>query len=117
MALAAVVAVDVVCHESAGGAHRVRALLAHLRDLAAVVNAVGLHDGELHVLVLVFDALRLGVVLLLALLAPPAQAENKVKGALLLDVVVGERAAVLQLLASEDEALLVRRDALLVLDL
>jgi hypothetical protein len=36
---------------------------------------------------------------------------------LLLDVVVGERAAVLELLAREDEALLVRRDALLVLDL
>ena len=38
------------------------------------------------------------------------------EGRLLLDVVVGERAAVLELLAGEDEALLVRRDALLVLD-
>ncbi len=37
--------------------------------------------------------------------------------ALLLDVVVRERAAVLELLAREDEALLVGRDALLVLDL
>ena len=36
---------------------------------------------------------------------------------LLLDVVVGERAAVLELLAREDEALLIRRNALLVLDL
>ncbi len=35
----------------------------------------------------------------------------------LLDVVVGERAAVLELLAGEDQALLVGRDALLVLDL
>ena len=35
---------------------------------------------------------------------------------LLLDVVVGERAAVLELFAGENEALLVRRDALLVLD-
>jgi len=40
-----------------------------------------------------------------------------VKGGLLLDVVVLQRAAILQLLAREDEALLVRRDALLVLDL
>jgi hypothetical protein len=40
-----------------------------------------------------------------------------VQGGLLLDVVVGESAAVLELLAGEDEALLVRRDALLVLDL
>ena len=36
---------------------------------------------------------------------------------LLLDVVVRQRAAVLQLLAGEDQALLLRRDALLVLDL
>ena len=36
---------------------------------------------------------------------------------LLLDVVVAERAVVLELLAGNDEALLVGRDALLVLDL
>ena len=46
-----------------------------------------------------------------------AQAQDQVQRALLLDVVVGEGAAVLQLLAGEDEALLVRGDALLVLDL
>jgi len=40
-----------------------------------------------------------------------------VEGGLLLDVVVRERAPVLQLLPREDEALLIGRDALLVLDL
>jgi len=40
-----------------------------------------------------------------------------VEGGLLLDVVVRKSAAVLELLASEDQALLVRGDALLVLDL
>jgi hypothetical protein len=40
-----------------------------------------------------------------------------VEGRLLLDVVVAKSAAILQLLAGEDEALLVGRDALLVLDL
>ncbi|KAM0883050.1 hypothetical protein ACQ4PT_031880 [Festuca glaucescens] len=45
------------------------------------------------------------------------EAQNQVEGGLLLDVVVSEGPAVLQLLASEDEALLVRGDALLVLDL
>jgi len=40
-----------------------------------------------------------------------------VKGRLLLDVVVGESAAVLELLAREDETLLVGRDAFLILDL
>jgi len=36
---------------------------------------------------------------------------------LLLDVIVGESATVLKLLAGKDQALLVRRNALLVLDL
>jgi hypothetical protein len=48
---------------------------------------------------------------------PTAQAQHQVKCRLLLDVVVRQRAAVLQLLAREDQALLIRRDALLVLDL
>ena len=39
----------------------------------------------------------------------------QVKGGLLLDVVVGQGPAVLQLLAGKDEPLLVGRDALLVL--
>uniref|UniRef100_A0A453SVC4 Uncharacterized protein n=1 Tax=Aegilops tauschii subsp. strangulata TaxID=200361 RepID=A0A453SVC4_AEGTS len=43
--------------------------------------------------------------------------EHQVEGGLLLDVVVSEGAAILKLLASKDETLLVRRDALLVLDL
>ena len=46
-----------------------------------------------------------------------SQPQHQVQGAFLLDVVVRKRAAVLQLLACEDQALLVRRDALLVLDL
>ncbi|KAM0910373.1 hypothetical protein ACQ4PT_014204 [Festuca glaucescens] len=45
------------------------------------------------------------------------EAEHQVKGRLLLDVVVRQGAAILKLLTSEDEALLVRRDALLILDL
>jgi hypothetical protein len=46
-----------------------------------------------------------------------AQTEDEMQGRLLLDVVVGERAAVLELLAGEDEALLVRGNAFLILDL
>ena len=44
------------------------------------------------------------------------EAENEVKGGLLLDVVVSKGAAVLKLLAGEDQTLLIRGDALLVLD-
>jgi hypothetical protein len=40
-----------------------------------------------------------------------------VKGALLLDVVVRQSAAILKLLAGENETLLVRRNSLLVLNL
>jgi len=40
-----------------------------------------------------------------------------VKSGLLLDVVVAESAAILELLAGEDETLLIRGDTLLVLDL
>ncbi len=45
------------------------------------------------------------------------EAEHQVEGGLLLDVVVRQRASILQLLASEDQTLLVRRNAFLVLDL
>jgi hypothetical protein len=117
-ALAAVVAVEVVGHEGAGAAVGVGALLAEAGHLAGgVVHLVELEEGELDLLVLVLDLLGLGVRLLLALLGAAAEAEHQVESGLLLDVVVGEGAAVLELLAGEDEALLVRRDALLVLDL
>ena len=46
-----------------------------------------------------------------------AKAEDEVESRLLLDVVVRKGAAVLELLAGEDETLLIRGDALLVLDL
>ena len=45
------------------------------------------------------------------------EAENQVQGRLLLDVVVAESPAVLELLTSEDQALLVGRNTLLVLNL
>merc|ERR1712039_493328 len=53
----------------------------------------------------------------LGLLAASTKTEDEVESRFLLDVVVGEGTAVLELLAGEDEALLVGRDALLVLDL
>jgi len=45
------------------------------------------------------------------------ETENQMEGGLLLNVVVRERTAVLELLASEDQALLIRGNTLLVLDL
>ena len=46
-----------------------------------------------------------------------AETEHQVQGGFLLDVVVTEGAAIFKLLASEDQTLLIGRDALLVLDL
>merc|ERR1711920_431870 len=45
------------------------------------------------------------------------ESENQMESTLLLDVVVGESSSVLQLLASEDQPLLIWGDSLLVLDL
>lgn len=60
------------------------------------------------------DLLGGGVDLLLALLGTTTEAEHEVEGGLLLDVVVREGAAVFELLAGEDQALLVGGDTLLV---
>merc|ERR1719262_1952218 len=46
-----------------------------------------------------------------------AEPQDQVERGLLLDVIVAQRAPVLQLLAGEDQALLIRWDALFVLDL
>jgi len=46
-----------------------------------------------------------------------SQSEDQVKGRLLLDVVVAEGSSIFELLAGEDESLLIGRDSLLVLDL
>ena len=45
-----------------------------------------------------------------------AKAKNQVKGGLFLDVVVGKRASIFELLASEDQALLIWRNTFLVLN-
>jgi len=45
------------------------------------------------------------------------QAQHQVQSALLLNVVIGQRPAILQLLTCKNQTLLVRRNALLVLDL
>ena len=60
------------------------------------------------------DLLGGGVDLLLALLGTTTQTEHQVEGRLLLDVVVGQGAAILELLAGENETLLVRGNSLLV---
>ena len=114
VAATAVLAVVHGSHEDTGTALGLGALAAETLDLAIAVNLVVLEHSELGLLALVLDLLGGGVDLLLALLTTTTEAEDEVKSALLLDVVVGEGTAILELLASEDQALLVRGDTLLV---
>jgi hypothetical protein len=113
VALSAVLAVLVGGHEDTGTALVRWALTTETGDLAVVIDLVVLEDGELNLLVLVSDLLWGGVVLLLAFLAShtSTKAEDEMEGGLLLNVVVREGAAILELLASEDQALLIGRDS------
>jgi hypothetical protein len=114
VAATAVLAVVHGSHEDTSTALGLGALAAETLDLAVTVDLVVLEDSELGLLALVLDLLGGGVDLLLPLLATTTQAQDQVEGRLLLDVVVRKGAAVLELLASEDETLLVRGNALLV---
>ena len=116
MALAAVVTIFVGSHEDSGTAGLAGALTAQTVDLAVFVDLVVLEDGEFDLLPLVLDLLGGGVILLLALLGATTEAQHQVQSGLLLDVVVGQGAAIFQLLAGEDQTLLIWRDALLILD-
>lgn len=93
------------------------ALSAKTLDLSITIDLVVLENSQLGLLALVLDLLWGSVNLLLALLGTSTETEDEMKGRLLLDVVVGKGTAVLELLAGEDQALLVGGDSFLVLDL
>merc|ERR1719495_2706194 len=115
--LATVLPVEVGSHEDTGSTFLGSTLAPQTVDLAVVINLVVFEYGELDLLMLVLDLLGGGVVLLLPLLATTPESEHKVESGLLLDVVIRQGPAILQLLASEDQPLLVRGDSLLVLNL
>lgn len=110
VALAAVLSVLVLCHEAAL-ARRVLARTAQSSHLAVRIDLVVLQHSKFDLLVHVRFLLGGRVGFLFVLLATTAQSEDEVERRLLLDVVIRERATVLELLAGEDEALLVRGDA------
>jgi hypothetical protein len=115
VALPAVLTVVHRSHKDASSAFLGRALSPQSLDFPVPINLVVLEDCQLGLLALVFDLLRGGVDLLLALLGTAAKSEDEVKSRLLLDVVVGQGAPVFELLAGEDQTLLVRRNSFLVL--
>ena len=113
--LPAVLTVAVSGHEDAGSTLLGWTLASQTVDLPIIIHLVVLQNGKLHLSVLVLDLLGGGVVLLLPLLGTTPEPEHKVKCALLLDVVVGQSASILQLFPSKDQPLLVRGNPLLIL--
>merc|ERR1712138_53998 len=101
VALAAVLAVEVLGHEDTSTALLGGALTTHAGHLVGVIDGVVLEHVKLDLLLGVLDLLGLGVGLLLALLAASTETEHEVQGGLLLDVVILEGAAILELLAGE----------------
>merc|ERR1712093_675598 len=87
--------------------HRSKGLRLQIRHYASKSSWTEFLYKVLHSLTLSYDSL----------LHATTQAQHQVERGLLLDVVVGERASVFQLFASEDKTLLVRRDTLFVLNL
>jgi len=86
--LSAGVTVGVVGHEDSGAADLGWALTTETGDLSVVVNLIVLQHSQLDLLLLMLVLLWSGVNLLLSLLSTTTEAEDKVEGGLLLDVVV-----------------------------
>merc|ERR1712055_432477 len=116
-ALSAVLTVLVVGHEDTATAVLAGTLTPQPGDFSLVTDLVILQGSKLDFLMLVLNLLGGSVILRLALLAATTKAEDQVQGGLFLDVVVGQSAAILQLLAGKDQSLLIWGDALLALDL
>ena len=101
-------------HEDAGTTVLGRTFPPQPLDLPIPVDLVVLEHGQLALLALMLDLLGRRVDLLLALLGAAAETQDEVQGRFFLDVVVAQGAAVFELFAGEDEALLVRGDAFFV---
>ena len=117
MALSTVLSVLVPSHEDTSATLWSWTLTSKTLKTTVCIDLVVLENGHLGLLALVLDLLWSSVLLLLPLLGTSSQTKHQVKSRLLLDVVVGKSATVLELLSSEDETLLVGGNALLVLDL
>ena len=113
--LSTVVTIMVLGHEASNSGNRT--VLAKSYNLAITLYSVILKSGKRNILGPPLNLLRLGENLLFTLLSSSTKTKDEMKSRLLLDVVVGESAAILKLLSGEDETLLIRWDSLLVLDL
>jgi hypothetical protein len=116
-ALSAVSAVLMSSHEDSSAAGLSWAFASQTVNLSVLIDLVVFQDGELDLLSLVLDLLGGGVILLLAFLGTTAKAQHQMQGRLLLDVVVAQCTTIFQLLAGEDQALLIWGNAFFILNL
>jgi hypothetical protein len=116
-ALSAVGAVLMGGHEDSSAAGFSWAFASQTVDFSVLIDLVVFQDGELDLLSLVLDLLGGGVILLLTFLGTTTEAQHQMQGRLLLDVVVAQCATIFQLLASEDQALLIWGNAFFILNL
>ena len=79
-ALSAILTVEMGGHEDAGTTLFSGALASQTMNFAVVVHTVVLQHGQFNFLMLVFDLLGSGVILLLALLATTTETKDQVKG-------------------------------------
>merc|ERR1712024_311910 len=115
--LATVLAIKMCSHEDTGSTFLTRAFTSQTMDFSIIVHSVVFQDGQLHLLVLVFDFFGSGVILLLAFLSTTTETKHQEQGGFFLDIVVRECAAIFQLLSGKDQTLLIWRNSLLILDL
>lgn len=101
-------------HEHTSAAILRGALASETLDLAIAVHLVVLENRQLSLLALVLDLLWGGVHLLLPLLGTTTQPKDEMECRLLLDVVVRQGSAVLELFPGENQSLLIRRNSFFV---
>ena len=94
-------AVFVDCHANSSSTALTGAIFARASHLVVIINLVVLEHSKLDGFVVVLGFLGLCVCLLLSLLGTTAEAKNQVEGRFLLNVVVRESAAILELLSGK----------------
>ena len=109
--------VKVVSHENSSTTFIRRTLSTKTTNFAIFIHLIVLPYSQLHLLSLMLVLLGSGVRLLLPFLSTTTKSQHQMKGGLLLDVVVRQSTTIFQLLASEDQPLLIRRNSFLILDL
>ena len=102
-------------HEATNSGNR--RVLSEANNLSSFLNTVVLEGLKRNGLGGALNLLGLRENLLLSLLSSSTKSQDKVKSGLLLDVVVGKSAAILELLSGKDKTLLIRGDSFLILDL